>query len=256
MPQYVERLPDRSLPWPITWAGVSLLCSREKCVNKTYLDWPGKRPTKGWGETEGVALGDKPWTDEECDQQLLKALTDFTSKVQGMCTVTPNDNQLAGLVVCAYNIGLPAMAKSSIMKRHNANDPNAAARAMLLYDKATDANGKLIVVDELVSRRHAEAALYLTPDPEVPSYPVPQTVAVEPPVQTSPTVQAGSVAVVTGGLTVASNFVGPLHDMANQLHDIAANLGITPFECMGAIAMVIGAFVVYRRVGQRRQGVA
>lgn len=251
------RLPDPSLPWPIIKEGVFLCAQREQCRNVTYLDWPGKKPTKGWGETSGVAIGDTPWTDAECDQRFVVALTERANAVRAMCKVPPTAHQLAGLVVCAYNIGVPALRGSSMMKAHNRGDFLAAARAFLLWNKATDAaTGKLIVVEELVGRRHAEAALYLTPDVGTMQYPVPQTVVPPPAVAASPTVQTSTAAVVVGSLTAASPFFEKLHDLGNHFTAIAADFGLTPVQVLGAVLLIVGGLVLYRRLSQHRAGIA
>ena len=251
------RLPDPALPWPIIMEGVYLCAMREQCRNSTYLDWPGRKPTKGWGETHGVAIGDTPWTDAECDQHFVDSMTEVTIAVRGMCTMAPTANQLAALVVCAYNIGIAAMRGSSMMRAHNAGDVLAAARAFLLWDKAIDPKtGKLIVVEELVGRRHAESSLYLTPDPDAPHYPMPQAVAPQPTLKTSPTVQTSTAAIVTGGLTVLSPFVEKLSTVGEHFKEFAADLGMTPVQALGAALLIAGAVVLYRRFKQRAEGVA
>jgi lysozyme len=253
----MQRLPDPSLAWPICLDGVYLLARREQCRNKTYLDWPGRKPTKGWGETSGVAIGDTPWTDAECDQRLLDTLTHVTNEVKAMCTVTPSENQLAGLVVCAYNIGEPSLKTSTIMRLHNQSQFSAAARAFSMWNKAHDATTKqLIEVDELTSRRAAEAALYLTPDEDGPHYPCPQAVAPEPSMAQSPTVQGGTVAVATGGLAILGSLQDVAGPLVTQAKDMAATLGLTPLQVMAGLLLIVGVVILYRRFAQRSQGVA
>lgn len=255
--KFSDRLPDPSLPWPIVKQGVYLLCQREKCVNKAYLDWPSRTPTIGWGETEGVYLG-MEWTDAECDQNLLESLIKYTTAVRAMCKVQPSEKQLAALVVCAYNIGLGAMKGSSMMRLHNQGKFIEAARAFSLWNKATDKQtGKLIVVDELVSRRLAEAALYTENDTGTPQYPSPQEVAPERPIAASPTVVTASTAIGIGGITTV---LSTLKDAGEQLtgfaKTFAADLGLTTPQMLGALLVVIGVIVLYRRWGQHRDGVA
>lgn len=250
------RLPDPNLDWPIIKEGVYLLCSRERCSNKTYLDWPGRKPTKGWGETQGVRMGDTPWTNEECDQRLLQSLKEYTQEVISMLKVPASDHQLAGFVVCAYNIGLAGLRGSSMMRLHNQGKFEAAARAFSLWNKATDAaTGKLIEVAELTSRRAAEAAMYLTPDDHEAVMPTPQVVAPQPSSATSPTMTTGAGAVGVGGATLVlsslKDFGGQATDIAK---DFASDLGLTPVQALAAILLIVGAVVWYRRWKDSQEG--
>jgi lysozyme len=60
------------------------------------------------------------------------------------------------MVSLAYNIGMAAFGRSSVLHRHNAGAHDKAADAFLLWNKA---GGK--VLPGLVRRRNAERALYL-----------------------------------------------------------------------------------------------
>jgi GH24 family phage-related lysozyme (muramidase) len=115
--------------------------------------------TIGYGFTEGVNEGDT-MTQAEGNARLARELVGYRDSVRAACKVEPNENQLAALVVCAWNIGKGAIASSSMVKAHNRSDFAAAARAFALWNKA---GGK--VVDALVRRRAAEAALYAKPAP-------------------------------------------------------------------------------------------
>lgn len=72
----------------------------------------------------------------------------------------PTPNELGALVSLAYNIGVDALAGSTVLRRHNAGDREGAAHAFAMWNKAR-VNGRLRVLPGLVKRRAAEAALYL-----------------------------------------------------------------------------------------------
>lgn len=252
----LDRLPDASLPWPIVLDGVYLLAKREKCATAAYLDWPGRKPTIGFGETENVTLG-MEWTIEECDKNLCSELTEYTEQVKLMCKVQPSQNQLAGLVVCTWNIGIEGMRGSSMMRLHNEGKPLDASRAFGMWNKARDPAGNLIEVDELTSRRAAEAALYLEPDKGSPSYPVPQVVAPQPAIAASPTMGAGTAATGIGGVTLAfATFKEIGTQITDTAKDWAADLGLTPVQVLAGILLVVGLIITYRRWRQRQSGIA
>lgn len=72
-------------------------------------------------------------------------------------------NQFDALVSFAFNIGTDAFRQSRVLKRINAGETLSAACEMMLWRKA-EFEGEVIVVDALVRRRAAEAALFLTPE--------------------------------------------------------------------------------------------
>ncbi|MEO1029424.1 MAG: lysozyme, partial [Pseudomonadota bacterium] len=72
-----------------------------------------------------------------------------------------NDHEFDALVSFAYSVGVPAFRKSQVLAHMNSGQPLQAAMALLAWRKAS-VNGRLIVVDALVRRRAAEAALMLS----------------------------------------------------------------------------------------------
>jgi lysozyme len=251
-----RRLPDALLQWPINWAGVTLLAQRELFADEAYLDWPGRVPTIAWGETANVKMGDKV-TFEQGDLMLCTELTRYTEEVRKMLKVPTTENQLAGLVVCAWNIGISGMRNSTMMRLHNAGQPEAAARAFSLWKYATDATtGKKIEVPELVSRRLAEAALYLTPDESAPQVQTPQAIEAPPTMVKSPTTVTGWGGAAAGVATIAASTQDVLAPIAQQAKEIAASLGFTPVQFLGGVLLIASAVVLYRRYKQNREGVA
>ena len=68
------------------------------------------------------------------------------------------DNQFGAMVSLAYNIGIGQFLSSSVLRFHLTGDHHDAAAAFRAWDKA---GGRAL--PGLVTRRAAEAALYLTP---------------------------------------------------------------------------------------------
>ena len=117
-------LPDPSLPWPIPMTAVAEIAESEGLSLVAYR-CPAGVWTIGWGETDGVRPGDT-CTKEEADRWLLEDLTERTRAVRELCTVEPSPNELGALVSLAYNIGLGGLAKSTVLRAHNAGDRHHA----------------------------------------------------------------------------------------------------------------------------------
>jgi lysozyme len=113
--------------------------------------------TIGYGHTGDVREGMKI-TEHQADPILDVDLDIFERGVKSMLTVPLNENQFSALVSLAFNIGLGAFRDSTLLKRVNAGLPNAAAKE---FSRWVHAKGK--VLPGLVSRREAEAKLFLKP---------------------------------------------------------------------------------------------
>lgn len=125
---------------------------------------PAGVPTIGWGCTEGVHLGMR-WTAKQAEDALRRELEKFEAGVARVVTVELNQNELDALVSFAYNVGLGALGKSSLLRRLNAGDRDGAANAFASW---TRGGGR--VLPGLVSRRARESALFRKPvaEPEAP----------------------------------------------------------------------------------------
>lgn len=244
-------LPDPNLPWPIPLRAVYLTASKESLRLKAYL-CPAGVWTCGYGETHGVRPTDV-WTKQYADGRFLESIKEFSSAVVGMCTLHPNENELGALTSLAYNIGIEALRKSSVMRCHNANDKAGAARAFGLYNKAR-VKGVLTELGGLTSRRAAESALYLEPTPEEPTQPMPQAVAGESSLASSPITQSGMVTAAAGGLTVAAQVSDQAQGVIGTLSNIATTLHVQPLMLLGTVLVAAGAAAMYWRFKQRAAG--
>jgi lysozyme len=251
------RLPDPNLPWPIPLAAVAIIAEREGCRLRTYK-CPAGVWTIGWGETAPEkARPGATCTQQQADRWLLEDLQRRAVRVQTMLTVHAEPNQLGALVSLAYNIGIEALARSTVVKRHNAGDPEAAARAFGLWNKAR-VKGQLQVLPGLTARRAAEAALYLTPEPDAPRERMPQAVAAESSIAASPIAQGGAVTAGTGALALlqeAGAQATPVGDALGKVKEIVVGtLGVPADLFLPVVLLAAGAAVLYWRWKQRSGG--
>jgi lysozyme len=247
-------LPDASLPWPICTEGVYLIADSEGFSLRAYR-CPAGIWTAGYGETDGV--GPKTvWTKEYADQRFCDSLTERTEAVKALCTVETAANQLAALVSLSYNIGVQALRTSTVMKRHNAGDFEAAARAFALWNKAK-VKGKLQVLAGLTTRRVREAALYLTPEHDEQLLPMPQEVVGESSLAKSPISQGAAVTGGAGALSLLSTVqeqAGLLDGLRGTLAGFSEFVGLTPGQLLGVVLIGVAAWVWWNRKQQREQG--
>ena len=124
---------------------------------------PAGVPTIGYGFTDGVKLGDT-MTQKAADSRLLDELRKFGEGVYALCSAPVTQNGFDALVSLAYNIGLAAFSRSSVLRLHNAGAATACGRAFARWNKST-VGGKLVVLPGLTRRRAEEAALYLSVAP-------------------------------------------------------------------------------------------
>lgn len=236
--------------WRATLKGAPI---PEKFAKLSGAPW-----TIGWGFTDGVKQGDT-MTLAAGNAKLARLLQSYAAAVSSACKIAPNENQLAALTVCAWNIGKGAIGTSSMIKAHNRGDCAAAARAFGLWNKAGGA-----VVPALVTRRAAEAALYLKPvegaeglmDDEVEAEPMPQTVQPETSLLRSPIVQGTGATAVTS-LAALKEVADQASVASESVGTITNLLGVIgpywPYIAMAAVLIVAGG-TIWHRYQQRKQG--
>lgn len=133
--------------------GKDLIKKFEGCKLKAYL-CPAGIPTIGYGHTYGVQLG-KEITQEQAETLLDNDYPYYEKQVLDLLKVEVTENQLGALTSFAYNLGVNALKKSTLLKLLNGGDPVSAAKE---FDKWTKAGG--VVLPGLVKRRAAERALF------------------------------------------------------------------------------------------------
>ena len=238
----------------INQAGIDLLKEFEGFRSNAYQDIVGVW-TIGYGFTKDVKAGDT-MTKAQGEKRLKVELKSYTEDVLNACSLEPTDNQLAAMVVFAFNCGVEGFKKSTLLKAHNKGSFDAASRAFLLWNKA---GGK--VVPGLTRRRAAEAALYLKPDaPEVATEPVkagdvvtnmPQQVDPEKSMAKSPIIGASSITAATTTVALVSEGVKQLNEVKTE----ASTLLGSYFPMVALMIVLAGCgFVIYQRFKQRAEG--
>ena len=141
--------------------GIQLVKSFEGCFLNAYL-CPAKVWTIGYGNTKyqngtAVKQGDKI-TQEQAETLLSDILAEFSKDVSKLIKVELNDNQFSALVSFAFNLGVGALSKSTLLKKVNANPNDKTIESEFM--KWVSAGGKRL--NGLVRRRTAESNLYFS----------------------------------------------------------------------------------------------
>jgi lysozyme len=243
---------------------VKLLKREEGLRLKPYLCSAGV-PTIGIGATtypDGtpVRLSDPAITERMAMQMVAVEADRYMSAVLDVCKVWPTVNQLVAMASLAYNIGVGAFGKSTVLRLHNRGDHDGAARAFGLWNKAK-VRGKLTVLNGLTARRARESALYLTPgEDQEPVSHMPQAVASESSLAASPIALSGGVTSATGvlglasltdNLQTASDAVDKTTGILSQVQGVTM---INPLVVLAVVAVVAGGIAVFYRWKQRREG--
>jgi lysozyme len=142
--------------------GYKLLMGFEGLSLKPYLCSAGV-PTIAYGSTfypssKKVTMQDAPINLATANWMLKETADKFAVDVNKLIKANLNQNQFNAIVSLAYNIGLAGLAKSSLLKKVNANPSDATIRnSFLVWNKA---GGK--INNGLTKRRTKEANLYFT----------------------------------------------------------------------------------------------
>lgn len=141
--------------------GIPIIRKFEGLKLKAYL-CPAGVWTIGYGNTfyengSKVQEGEKITLDR-ADKLLFFVVQKFESEVLKLVKSSINDNQLGSLTSFAFNVGAGNLAKSTLLKKVNANPNDATIRDEFM--RWTKAGGK--VLNGLVTRRKAEADLYFS----------------------------------------------------------------------------------------------
>lgn len=107
--------------------GIKLLHGREGCVLKPYRDSVGVW-TDGWGNTHGVVPNGPPITQEKADADFRRHLEAFEAAVNNAIEVDIPQHAFDALVSFAYNVGVGAFSKSTLVRMINAGNMVEAAR--------------------------------------------------------------------------------------------------------------------------------
>jgi lysozyme len=135
----------------------------EGCKLKAY-QCSAKVWTIGVGNTfyedgSAVKQGDVI-TQERADRLFVILLDQFAAQVRPLIKQPLNDNQFGALLSFAYNAGVGALRRSTLLRLVNANPSNPLIRQE--FQKWVRAGGQVLL--GLQRRRTAEADLYFTPN--------------------------------------------------------------------------------------------
>lgn len=141
--------------------GIDLIKSFEGFRPTMYLDSAGL-PTIGYGTLIDSVYEQHLLTatiDEDAAERFLRFDVEKTvARMQPLIKSTLNQNQYDALLSFAYNVGVTALRKSTLLVKVNANPNDATIRGEFL--KWCNASGKR--VDGLYRRRVKEAELYFS----------------------------------------------------------------------------------------------
>ena len=121
----------------ITGVAIALIGGFEGLRTVAYPDPATKGPpwTVCYGETDGVKPGDR-YTVEQCKDMLQNSLQKYAKGVE-RCVIAPlPDKRYVALVSFAYNVGVGAACKSSVVTNINAGRTREGCDALLKWDKA------------------------------------------------------------------------------------------------------------------------
>jgi lysozyme len=135
-------------------AGLDLVKSFEGLKLRAYL-CPANVWTIGFGSTGPHVTPGKVITEAQADGLLQDDLDRFEKAVTRLVTVPLTQNQYDALVSFAFNVGISALERSTLLKRVNAK---LFDQARAEFGKWNRAGGRPLA--GLTRRRAAEAALF------------------------------------------------------------------------------------------------
>lgn len=114
--------------------GMDMIRSFEGLRLEAYQDAVGVW-TIGYGHTASVKRGDV-WTRDKAETVLIGEVDDFGERVEALLRVPVTQPQFDALVSLAYNIGLGAFGKSTLVRKLNDHDRVGAAAQFTVWNKA------------------------------------------------------------------------------------------------------------------------
>jgi lysozyme len=183
---------------------------------------PANVLTIGYGCTEGIKEGDV-WTEVQAEEALRHEIAKHEAAVARLVTIEINQNQYDALVSFSYNCGSGALSKSTLLKRVNAGDFQAAGREFAKWNKG---GGK--VLPGLVARRAREAALFARAAETDPEPTMPQEVDPPPPAPATETLAKVGVGIAGTAATALSSIqVSDSFNYGTQLLTLVKSYGLT-----------------------------
>jgi lysozyme len=135
-------------------AGIDAIKGFEQCVLKTYRCKAGKL-TIGWGHTGADVTEGLTWTLEQAEAALRQDLVRFENIVSATIKRPLSQGQFDALVCLSFNIGTDAFRTSTLAKRFNAGNVQAAGAEFVRWNKV-----KGRVDPDLLRRRALELWMF------------------------------------------------------------------------------------------------
>lgn len=92
-------------------------------------------PTVCFGETRGVKMGDE-YSMAECEEMLGGSLLEFSRGLDRCLKVETPDKTYVAFVSWAYNVGLGAACRSTLVRKANAGDLVGACNQLPRWNRA------------------------------------------------------------------------------------------------------------------------
>lgn len=135
-------------------AGLDLIKRFESCRLEAYQDIRGIW-TIGWGHTGPEVTEGLVWTQDMADRFFEHDVSSVAGRLSLLVECPLSENQFSALVCFAFNIGVGAFAKSTLLKLINSGDFDGADDEFVKWDHC---DGK--IVEGLLTRREAERDLF------------------------------------------------------------------------------------------------
>jgi len=158
---YLAPIPIK--PQPVSKIAVDIIKEFEGFKNYAYIDTDGT-PVIGYGLSRiggiPVQIGDRI-SPAQAEAALNAHLREIDRELKKAIKVDLSERQLSALSSISFNVGVDAIAKSTLVRKINAQDYTGAANEFLRWDKA-DMRGRLVQMPGLSRRRSAERQLFLS----------------------------------------------------------------------------------------------
>lgn len=231
----------------------ALLKKFEGCKLLSYR-CPANVCTIGYGHTSAAGAPEvkdgMKITQKQADDILFEDLVKYETAVYGMVKQPLTQHQFDVLVDFAYNAGVGALQKSTLLKKVNAAQFDDVPAELMKWTKG---GGKVLA--GLVRRRQAESAWWISGEPHEEQE---QRVDPDPvPVRTMMESKQGNAAIITaglGGLGAAKEIAAQAQDASDMADQFMKLLSNTNFLIMAVIVGLGAAIWYWRSKNMERDG--
>ena len=239
--------------------GLAELEAREGYRAHPYQDGGGTW-TQGIGETAGITRDSPPIDYTTARARFLELVhMRYAAPVSELLLGAPTtQDQFDSMVSLAYNIGVPAFARSTVLRAHKRGDIDAATAAFGMWNKITDPVTKKLVVDRgLTIRRAAEASVYHGPAAVTVVGSATPSQDSEKPLGQTRSVAGGTLAAAATTLSVVAQVSSSVKDTATNVAGVAKEFGdmwVVLGIAGGVVAFAGMCWALYARWQDRRAG--